>query len=96
MIRRTDNIHLMENRKKVFQIAKKNKWVPYLHIINDIIENRLGGKPIHFDGQPFYGIDSTVMFYGKHNDNEEMITQWLANWISYLNKYNVSYKKTIL
>lgn len=83
----------MQCRKKVFQIAKKNKWIPYLYKINDFIENSLGGEPTHFDGQPFYGIDPCVMFYGKHDDNEEMITQWLTNWISVLNEYNASYKK---
>lgn len=96
MIRRNDNEYLMQCRKKAFKIAKKNKWIPYLYMINNIIENRCYGnpfktKPIGYKGKPLYGIDYNIVRY----TNEEMLTKWFRDWVEKLKNRKITYYESL-
>ena len=97
MIRRNDNEFLMQCRKKAFKIAKKNKWIPYLYMINNIIENRCNGKPFEgnireYKGKPLYGIDFNVVYLSS---NEERLTKWLEEWVEELKYSKITYYQSI-
>ena len=98
MIRRNDNEILMQCRKIAFKIAKKNKWIPYLYMINNIIENRCDGKPFEgiiqgYKGKPLYGIDYNIVFLSLVN--EEQLTKWLKEWVEALKNSKITYYQSI-
>lgn len=99
MIRRNDNELLMQCRKKAFKIAKKNKWIPYLYMINNIIENRCHGKPFEvniqgYKGKPLYGIDFNIVAC-LSSVNEKQFTKWLEEWVEDLKNKKITYYQSI-
>jgi hypothetical protein len=99
MIRRNNNEYLMQCRKKAFQIAKKNKWIPYLYMINNIIEKRCNGKP--FETTPT-GYDGNLLLYGIDYNivslsctNEEILTKWIKDWVESLKLEGITYYETL-
>ncbi len=100
MIRRNNDTQLKEYRKNIFRIVKKNKWLPFLYMINNIIEKRCNGKPFYspplgYNGkEPLYGIDYNIALYSKGNNYDQFII-WLEDWVNMLKRKKITHYDSI-
>ena len=99
MIRRNNNKELIQYRKKLFQIAKQHKWMPYIYMINNIIIKRCNNRPFNnppgYNGKDsLYGIDYNIVLYSQA-DNEKQFMTWLEDWVNMIERKKITYYDSV-
>ena len=100
MIRRNNNKELIQYRKKLLQIAKQNKWMPYIYMINNIIIKRCNNQPFNgnlpgYNGKDsLYGIDYNIVLYSQAHNEKQFMT-WLEGWVNMLERKKITYYDSI-
>jgi hypothetical protein len=101
MIKKTNNQTIFQCRKQLFKIAKQNKWIPYLYIIDNVINKRCEGpsgqRPSGYitteigSTEPLYGIDYRTYLCVTRDETGKMLTKWLSEWIKYIKHDKITF-----